>query len=110
MSIRSWIIEKLIRSEDLEWLIERLKPESVECVATGETRITWTDRDNLVEKIQWMFFKNNITGERSYEFHSYGLAKDYDTHEKWEGEAKKYVATGIIPVWAEAVDFEMLKK
>ena len=109
MSIRTWIIETLVRSEDLEWLVEELKPDAIECVATGETQITWTDRNNRKEKIQWMFYKNTITGLRSYEYHSYGLCEDYDSHKTWEGVAKKYVATGIIPDWAEAVDFEMMK-
>ena len=110
MSIRTRIIAKLVRPEDLNWLIEELKPDVIECVATGVTTTTWSDRDNMVEKIQWMFFKNTITDERSYDFHSYGLNKNYNKHTNWEGEAKKYVATGILPLWAEAVDFEMLKR
>jgi hypothetical protein len=98
MSIRDWLIQKLLR------------PETDECVATGKTTIRWTDRKNLVEEITWLFYKNTVTGRRRYEVHSYGYAKADNSHRHWEGEAKKYVATGIIPKWAEAVDFEMLKQ
>jgi hypothetical protein len=110
MSIRTRIISKRIRPEDLEWLVEELKPDAIECIATGLTTVTWTDRGNREEEIHWLFFKNNVTGQRSYDVHSYGYSEEYGKHEKWLGEAEKYVATGMIPLWAEAVDFEMMKK
>lgn len=98
MGLRTWIIKKLT------------KPEDLECVATGQTSITWTNRNNAVENIQWIFYKNILTGKRSYEYYSHGSCRLQKSHEHWIGAAKKYVATGILPNWAEAVDFEMMKK
>lgn len=98
MSLRTWLIEKLT------------KPEDLECVATGQTKMRWTDQNNDIEVIQWMFYKNVLTGKRSYDFYTYGTSRLQKSHQYWEGLAKKYVATGILPDWAEAVDFEMMKK
>lgn len=109
MSIRTWAIKKLLKNEDLDWIVDQLKGiDGVECVATGQTTINWTDTKKS-ETIEWFFMKNTITGKRWYRYVSYGDAKRYSSHEKWLGPAEKYVETGIIPTWAEAVDFQMLK-
>ena len=110
MTIRTWLVKKLVRESDFDWLAEELAGAEDECIATGKTTVTWTNRNNYKEDIQWFFKKNTATGKRSYTFNCYGDVKYYNKHEIWQGEAEKYVETGIIPDWAEAVDFEMLKK
>mgnify|MGYP003336231752 CR=1 FL=1 len=110
MSLRTWLIARLVKESDFDWLAEELAGAKDECVASGETTVTWSDQNNRKENISWFFTKNTVTGERSYRFHSYGDAKYFKKHELWIGQAEKYVETGILPDWAEAVDFEMLKK
>lgn len=84
------------------------------CVGEGKTYINWTDikvgKVNLEETIQWFFYQNTITEERTYRWVSHGYSLSYNSHKKWLGDCELWKDTGIFPLWINKVQlFDVIK-
>ena len=84
------------------------------CVAEGKTFIEWTDikvgTENLKESIQWFFYQNEITKEKSYRWISHGHSKTHDSHKKWLGDCERWKDADILPSWVQKVQlFDIIK-